>query len=283
MRGQSSTLPAIIERLVAQGYLLRDLERALHLSRGYLSRLRHSKVTPSFQLEALLRLVDASPRSTLAAIAKQQGEVPPSTGVNPAATASVRAAPVARSATRAPLLLRELAPLFDKGGVRWALTGARALEAYGLRRATVDVDILVHTDDRHALRIVRELGHELGFFSDEHVFCFPPRRKDPNDKLDIHFPRLPPLDSAVLRPEHRRVFGAVLPVVAPLDLAAWKLMSLTAKDQADAAALISLGFVDRAAVAGLLTSLLAVPQPADPYATRLFAPSRALAALAIGP
>ena len=58
-------------------------------------------------------------------------------------------------------------------------------------------------------------------------------------------------------------------------------MSATAKDQADAAALISCGFVSRAAVAELLRGLLAGPKPHDPYARRQFAPERALAALEI--
>ena len=275
-------LSAVLNRLAERGYAQRDLERVLGLSPGYLSKLRHEKVTPSFQLDALLRLVDEAPKSTLASIARMAGLTPP----RPARRQPLerprpqKSAPSVR-APRSAALLVSLAPLFAKHRVRWALTGARALGAYGLHRSTVDVDILVHTDDRHALAIMRERGHELGFFSNEHVFCFPSRRKNPNDKLDIHFPRLPPLHDAVLHPELRSVFGAKLPVVAPLPLAAWKLMSTTAKDQADAAALISCGFVSRGAVAKLLRVLLAGPKPTDPYARRQFTPERALAALEI--
>lgn len=281
-RHTKTPLSAVLARLAERGYAQRDLESVLGLSPGYLSKLRHEKVTPSFQLEALLRLVDEAPKSTLASVARLAGLTSPRPARRqPSATATPRGpAPSVRDPRSAALLV-SLAPLFAQHHVRWALTGARALGAYGLHRATVDVDILIHTDDRQALAIMRERGHELGFFSDEHVFCFPPRRKDPNDKLDIHFPRLPPLHEAVLQPELRSVFGAHLPVVAPLPLAAWKLMSTTAKDQADAAALISCGFVSRAAVAELLRSLLAGPKPTDPYARRQFAPDRALAALEI--
>lgn len=282
VQSTKTPLSAVLARLAERGYAQHDLERVLGLSPGYLSKLRHEKVTASFQLDALLRLVDEAPKSTLASVARLAGLTAPRPARRqPLVLARPRSSTPSLRNPRSAVLLVSLAPLFAKHRVRWALTGARALGAYGLHRATVDVDILVHTDDRHALAIMRERGHELGFFSAEHVFCFPSRRKDPNDKLDIHFPRLPPLDEAVLQPELRRVFGAVLPVVRPLPLTAWKLMSATAKDQADAAALISCGFASRAAVAELLRSLLAGPKPTDPYARRQFAPDRALAALEI--
>ena len=56
------------------------------------------------------------------------------------------------------LALSKLARLLDQAGIPYAVIGAMALNEYGYRRVTVDVDILLTRDGLEALR-ERALGH----------------------------------------------------------------------------------------------------------------------------
>jgi transcriptional regulator with XRE-family HTH domain len=281
---EAKSLSLVIERLAERGYAQDDLERVLGLSSGYLSKLRHGRVNASFQLDTLLRLVDEAPKATLASIARRQGVVPPSPISPPTVLGSRRrASPRTRTSLKAPALLVALAPLMKKHAVRWALGGARAVAAHGPVRDTVDVDIFVDDIDRHVLQLVRDLGVPVGLFASDHAAAVPAHHKITEDRLDIHFVTLPPIADALRRPAMRSVFGVQMPVIPARALAAQKLMSPVAKDQADAAALIGFGIVTRGALTSLLEQLAALPMPQDPYARRLFNPQRALAALRTDP
>jgi transcriptional regulator with XRE-family HTH domain len=82
---------AAIESLVRRGYTLASLERALHLSPNYLSKVRHEAVRPSFQLAALLTLIAKDPEPVLTALATVK-EPPRQPRPQPSTTASGAAA-----------------------------------------------------------------------------------------------------------------------------------------------------------------------------------------------
>ena len=54
--------------------------------------------------------------------------------------------------------LSKLSRLLDQAGIPYAVIGAMALNEYGYRRVTVDVDILLTREGLEALR-TRALGH----------------------------------------------------------------------------------------------------------------------------
>lgn len=62
------------------------------------------------------------------------------------------------------LVLEKLLKKFHEQNVRYALIGGFALGAYGVSRATVDVDFLVHRDDMEKVHtIMHENGYKCGY------------------------------------------------------------------------------------------------------------------------
>jgi hypothetical protein len=58
--------------------------------------------------------------------------------------------------------LHSLLARFDEEGVEYALCGGMALAVYGVVRATIDIDLLVLTEDRtRALAVARDAGYVI--------------------------------------------------------------------------------------------------------------------------
>ncbi|MDY6853433.1 MAG: nucleotidyltransferase family protein [Thermodesulfobacteriota bacterium] len=65
------------------------------------------------------------------------------------------------------LVLEKLLTAFSKQDIRYALMGGFALGAWGVPRATVDIDFLVHRDDMEKVdTFMEELGYECRFKSE---------------------------------------------------------------------------------------------------------------------
>jgi predicted nucleotidyltransferase len=71
--------------------------------------------------------------------------------------------------------LENLLKKFHEQDVRYALIGGFALGMYGISRATVDLDFLVHRDDIEKVdEIMRENGYECGYRTDNVSQYFSP-------------------------------------------------------------------------------------------------------------
>lgn len=239
----------LLQRLLARGHTLSGLEVLLHLSPGYLSKLRHHRARPSAQLLALLALLESNPTTTSAALRAATDSAPPARRRR----AEAPAVAWLGGGAAVPTLLG-LAPELDRRGVAWAIGGAIALEALGVPRETTDVDIFV--DDRHrsALNAFRGAGLGIAHFGDELAAAYPVAGGE-NDRIDIIFPTLEPAASALRHAERRVLRGVDVPVLPVLALAAMKLMSARIKEHADALRLIDAGLISRRAVRAELTRL----------------------------
>jgi hypothetical protein len=255
-----------IERLVSRGITLSSLERALRLSPNYLSKVRHRTVKPSFQLAALLVLVERDPSSVLSAIAA----VPSPSPVAPK-MALADGPPSTTSRTTLAALASALAP----GNVRFAFLGVSA----HLPAGDGELDLVVHDVDRHALPLLRAAGFLCAHHSSSLFRC---RSADANDDakalaFTLHFPNLPPLsdvfDHGV---ERKEVRGTVIPVVNATTTALWFLLNRRGDGLVQARALIEDGGVDIAALRGALATLDALPMTTSPYVLQHF--DRTLAA-----
>lgn len=266
----------LLTRLVARGHTLTELEGLLHLSPGYLSKLRHGRARPSPQLLALLALMESNPAATLAALRAVARRAPVA-----GRALDLDAATFPASGAALPALL-ELAPELDRRRVPWALAGAVALEAHGVPRETRDVDIYV--DDRHrsAINVFRDAGLGIAHFSDEVAAAYPQSGGE-NDRIDVIFPRIEPaasvLGRALQRALRRTLRGVSVPVLPPLALATIKLMSARAKEHADALRLIDAGLTSRRALRAELMRLAKRDVGGDDWARRRFDPTAALARL----
>lgn len=249
-----------IARLTRRGVTAAALERALGLSPGYLSKVRHARVTPSEQLRVLLSLLARHP-SLL-------GELGVVVEAPPPLPLPARPAPTAGGpAGHALPFVLELAPRLDEAGVAWAVGGGQAMNAWGIARPTDDVDLFIHDGDRRALQVFRDAGVSPDLVSSTTFICFPTSRHQPADRIDIVFPTLLPLADAPARPERRLVHGRELPFLAPLDLFAGKLVARGPHDEADARALVDCGLVTPAAARRALSSVERLPKAASHYVT----------------
>ncbi len=260
----------LLSRLLARGHTFVELEGLLHLSPGYLSKLRNQRAQPSAQLLALLALLESSPAITVAALRSVAGAAP---GARRHRTAPAAPAP-AGSGAALPALL-ELAPELDRRGIPWALGGAVALEALGIPRETRDVDIFIDDEFRTALKVFREAGMGIAHFTDELAAAYP-RSGGENDRIDVIFPRLEPAVTALRHAERHLLRGVAVPVLPALALAAMKLMSARAKEHSDALRLIDTGLTTRRAVRSELARLAALKVARDRWARRHFDPDAAL-------
>jgi len=76
------------------------------------------------------------------------------------------------------LVLENLIPEFEKNRIRYALIGGFALGAWGIPRATMDLDFLIHKKDLNKLdEILTKMGYKLRFRS-ENVSQYKSNKKD---------------------------------------------------------------------------------------------------------
>jgi len=76
------------------------------------------------------------------------------------------------------LVLEKMIPEFKKNRIRYALIGGFALGAWGIPRATMDLDFLIHKEDLNKLdKILTKMGYKLRFRS-ENVSQYKSNKKD---------------------------------------------------------------------------------------------------------
>lgn len=252
-----------IELLVASGQSVGELEDALGLSPGYLSKVRHGAVRSSPQLQALLEVVRTHPK-TLATVARvtRDARTP---------SASPERSPPTR---RARAVLTELAPRLTEAEVRWAITGRTALRLHGAQLAEErGVDVLVDERDRHVLATLRQAGLHPVYRTPALTVCHVDP-KDPNESLRVHFPTTLPLVGAFDQLVHLLLDGARAPVVDLDTLALAELLSQrTGSDEAAAGALAA--GASWKVLSQRLCELEALPPTTSAYVLRVF--DRALA------
>lgn len=265
---------ANIASLVAAGHTVRGLERALGLSTGYLSKVRHELARPSPQLVALLEVLQVHPE-TLATVreATRYSRMP-----------AAPRRPRSRATGLALEALLAMAPTLNEAGIRWALCGGAALRI--LCRAapkTPGVDIVVDDRDRHVLELLRAAGYALAHHPPWMSICRLPTAV-PNESIRIHFPSTAPLTTALDAVVTRPVAGQDVPVVELVTLTLANLLSQrTGADEAVAIA-VAAG-VSTEALAARLAVLDALPETKSLYVLRQFDRAlahRRLAAMGVG-
>jgi hypothetical protein len=154
--------------------------------------------------------------------------------------------------------------------VRWALAGAAGLVAHGAKvGAEPGVDIVVHDEDRHVLRLLRERGHAVGHHSSTLSIC-QVGCDDPNDAIRVHFPATPPLSTGHLRPVRLRVGSRSVPVVGGAARALAELLSHRAGAEERAGAAIRAGLATASSLRRRLGALNRLPATHSTALQRVF-------------
>ncbi|MCC7365453.1 MAG: hypothetical protein IT303_13890 [Dehalococcoidia bacterium] len=108
--------------------------------------------------------------------------------------------------------LERVVDLLDAGGIRYCAIGGVAVNAYVDPVVTLDLDIVIATDDLARARNL--LAREFRTHEFEHSFNV----YDPGSKLQVQLQLDPELSSFVDRAERREVLDLSLPVAVPTDL-----------------------------------------------------------------
>jgi hypothetical protein len=166
-------------------------------------------------------------------------------------------------------------PDLRRARIRWALAGAAGLAAQGAELpAELGVDIVVHDEDRHVIRLLREQGFGIAHHAPALSIC-DIGAADPNEAIRIHFPETPPLSTALKRTVRLEVAGHVVPVVEGAVLALAHLLShRTGAEQAVRAA-VDAEIVSVSSLRRRLDALDRLPRTQSPSVLRVF--DRALA------
>jgi len=152
-------------------------------------------------------------------------------------------------------VLRTFSEFFEREGIRYAVIGGLAMNAWGYSRFTNDIDIVVPRADRpRVLAFAESLGYEAiyvsdGFSNHQH------REERAWGRLDFMYVDDATAGKIFTTAESRQVVGdAVAPVVRPEYLIAMKLLALKNApdhrmgDARDIEYLLRLPDVDRTAV-----------------------------------
>ncbi len=142
-------------------------------------------------------------------------------------------------------LLAALRVAFDRLGVRWYLFGAQAVIAYGAPRLTADADVTVELGPHTAETLVAELAGNGFWLRVRNVADFVQRTRV---LPFVHAPSELPLDVVLAGPGPEELFltrvrlvrfGDVeVPVIAPEDLVAVKILAGRPQDLHDAAGIV---------------------------------------------
>lgn len=132
--------------------------------------------------------------------------------------------------------LAELVPFLEQEHVPYMIIGAVAGLAWGLRRATFDVDVTVWAAEREAQLIARLASRFQARVPAPEAFVaetgvLPITVSGTN--ADIVFGRLPYEETAIRRARQRRLGGVTVSVCAPEDLIVLKIVSERPKDLQD--------------------------------------------------
>lgn len=154
-------------------------------------------------------------------------------------------------------VLAEARAAFEHGGVRFALAGGVAIAAYGIHRATLDLDFVVPMADANAaVRALEDIG--FGTLRRSAGFSNHLRELD-TERIDLLFVEEPTFSALFSRTTRCSLFDEEpIAVVHPEHLVAMKLFALKqnpsrlAIDLEDVRALLLKGLVDSAVVSGYL-------------------------------
>lgn len=151
-------------------------------------------------------------------------------------------------------ILHEVGGRLDQSGIRWGIAGAFALHAYGLTRATADLDLVVEARARPALvAFLEALGYETlhqseGFSNHLHPL-------GPFGRLDFIYVDERTADELFSKATQVELFpGHRVRVPSPEHLAAMKVLALkndptrTFRELADIQSLLTLPGVDAGAI-----------------------------------
>jgi hypothetical protein len=154
-------------------------------------------------------------------------------------------------------LVHDVAEAIAPLGVDYAIGGALAMAAHGVRRYTSDVDVFAKDEDRPAImRALRAQGLETAtIMSPFHYIAYRPEHADPEVRIDVLFPAGEPELSAVEFAD-RGMVGDVELNVFPVDLlVASKFYSDRPEDGYDIKKMLNMGAFDPAAVEKLIASI----------------------------
>jgi len=267
-QGDAMNTVAAIESLVRRGYTLASLERALHLSPNYLSKVRHEAVRPSFQLAALLVLIAKDPQSVLAALTTVDEPTP--RPQNSRASSLIKTDDQNRAADN---VVERVAAALAPAAVRFAFFSP----ALHLDPSTKEpIDVVIHDADRHAMTSLKDAGFLCGHFSSALFRC---RLADaPDDtEFSLHFPTtIPPLSQVFETPiEPQLINGVMVPVVDATTTALWLLLNRRPDAQQVVQHLVDRASVDVDTLDVRLSEFDALPQTQSTYVLQVF--DRALA------
>lgn len=148
--------------------------------------------------------------------------------------------------------LRSLLPMHG-----WAIGGAIAMRAHGVRRHTDDVDIFVLEEFRiKALRELRVCGLEIAIlFAPHHYIAFRREHGDPDIRIDVLIPVGDPEESAIEMANVRAIEGIGLPVFSPEWLAITKFYADQPGAIDDINRMLQAGVLDTDEIIRLMTLL----------------------------
>ncbi len=154
-------------------------------------------------------------------------------------------------------MLAEAKSAFESDGVRFALAGGVAVAAYGIQRATLDLDFVVATGDADAAVVALERS---GFKTIRRSEGFSNHlRAEGTERIDLLFVAESTASALFARATQQSVFDETsVAVVHPEHLVAMKLFALKqnpdrqAIDLEDVRALLLKGLVDSSIVSGYL-------------------------------
>ena len=139
-----------------------------------------------------------------------------------------------------------IASALDAAGIANALGGAIALAAWGIPRATVDVDINVFVEDDRVDEVLDVIERDLGIAVDRRAA----RRGHTDDglmvlssssgmRIDVFTPSIEFSWEAARTATHQRLLGIEVSVLSAEALAVFKLLFFRSKDIADLERLIA--------------------------------------------
>jgi len=262
---------AALRALADRGHTVAEIERLLGLSPGYLSKVRHRSVRPSRQLVALLEILRVHPEA--AATIQRVTQTAP-------APASRRQAAARLGRGYALGVLGSLEDGLRGARVRWALAGVAGLVAHGAELPLeAGADIVVHDEDRHVLRLLRERRFSVAHHTSTLSIC-EIGAADPNEVIRVHFPATPPLSNTLPRAVRLEIEGRVLPVVEGATLVLGHLLSHRTGSEEAVRAAVDAKIVSLSSLRRRLDALDRLPRTQSPSVLRVF--DRALARARLG-
>lgn len=139
--------------------------------------------------------------------------------------------------------------------VPYAVGGALAMQAHGVRRYTSDLDVFIEEEHRFdLLRALRKQGFEImPVFEPHHYVALLPQHADPSIRIDVLVPADDPEVSAIHMAQVQPLGDELTPVFSPEMLVLAKFYSDQPGARDDIARMLNAGIVDRDEAVRLLS------------------------------